>query len=162
MSESREGSWMNSWARVSLPFRPWHKETTSKSFILENSCSCFRSPPLEPLAVARALLYFQPLCSACYPKTEFASWWVLNQKTQPSQRSGEGSIYYYFNFPFLFLCIYILIFIYLFIFGCAEWHTVSEFPSWGSNLRLLHWELEILITELPEKSQEGFMIICSK
>ena len=154
---------MNSWARVSLPFRPWHKETpllatTSESFILENSCLCLRSPPLEPLAVARALLCFQPLCSACYPKTEFASWWVLNQKTQPSQRSGEGSIYYYFSFSLL--CIYI--FIYLFIFGCAEWHTVSEFLSWGSNVHLLHWELEVLITGPPEKSQEGFMIICSK
>ena len=30
-----------------------------------------------------------------YPKTGFASWWVLSQQTQPSQRSGEGRIYYY-------------------------------------------------------------------
>jgi len=24
---------------------------------------------------------------SCYPKTEFISWWVSSQKTQPSQRS---------------------------------------------------------------------------
>ena len=27
-------------------------------------------------------------------KMGFASWWVSSQKTQPSQRSGEGRIYY--------------------------------------------------------------------
>ena len=33
----------------------------------------------------------------CYPKTGFTSWWVSSQKTQSSQRSGEGRIYYYFQ-----------------------------------------------------------------
>ena len=32
--------------------------------------------------------------SHCYPETGFASWWVSSQKTQPSQRPGEGRIYY--------------------------------------------------------------------
>jgi len=32
-----------------------------------------------------------------YPKTGFTSWWVSSQKTQSSQRSGEGRIYYYFQ-----------------------------------------------------------------
>jgi len=30
----------------------------------------------------------------CDQKTGFTSWWVLIQKTQPSQRSGEGRLYY--------------------------------------------------------------------
>ena len=33
--------------------------------------------------------------TGCYQKTGFTSWWVSSQKTQPSQRSGEGRIYYY-------------------------------------------------------------------
>ena len=28
------------------------------------------------------------------PQTGFTSWWVLSQKTQPTQRAGEGGIYY--------------------------------------------------------------------
>ena len=31
---------------------------------------------------------------ACSPKSGFTSWWVWSQKTQPSQRPGEGRIYH--------------------------------------------------------------------
>ena len=34
-------------------------------------------------------------CRSCYPIYGFTSWWVMSQKTQPSQGSGDRRIYYY-------------------------------------------------------------------
>ena len=52
------------------------------------------------MQVARKFVYVackdevNPKSKWFYPKIGFASWWVWSQKTQSSQRAGEGRMYY--------------------------------------------------------------------
>ena len=42
---------------------------------------------------------------------------------------------------------------FILFFGCATWRMGSYFPDQGSNPRPLHWELRVLTTRPPRKSQ---------